>query len=199
MRGRKPKPIALQVAEGDPRKVGRHKLERLMEAEPSPRMGLPPCPEHLSGLARSTWTFWAQELEAMELDRRPDAQMLEGACVNYARAVVADEIISREGLIIERTTKTSQVSQSSAGEAGTGAKGTTKRLGSQVRLAPHPAIAISRAAWVLVRAFCSEFGLSPASRTRLVSDQAAIGRQESDLMELLLRRRAVAPKAEVVQ
>jgi hypothetical protein len=27
------------------------------------------------------WRFWREELEAMDLDRRPDAMMLEGACV----------------------------------------------------------------------------------------------------------------------
>jgi hypothetical protein len=27
------------------------------------------------------WRFWREELEAMDPDRRPDAMMLEGACV----------------------------------------------------------------------------------------------------------------------
>ena len=47
MRGRKPKSTAQQMAEGNPRKHGVHKLEAKAKAEPKPARGLPPCPKHL--------------------------------------------------------------------------------------------------------------------------------------------------------
>ena len=79
MRGRKPKTAAQQIAEGDPSKRGVHKLDARLEAEPKATRGLPAPPQHLKGLARKAWRFWSEELEAMNLDCRPDAMMLEGA------------------------------------------------------------------------------------------------------------------------
>ena len=51
----------------------------------------------------------------------------------------------------------------------------------------HPAVAVSNACWRNVRAFCSEFGLSPVSRTRLAIEQTDFS--DADLTELLSRPR----------
>ena len=114
----------------------------------------------------------------MNLDRRPDAMMLEGACVNYARAVEADLVVVREGITVEES-----VLDNESGE----------RIVLKVK--KHPAVEVSNQAWRQVRAFCSEFGLSPVSRTRL-----SIEKHESagaDLMELLSRPRAPRANATV--
>ena len=153
MRGRKPKPTSLQISEGDPSKHGANKLRERLAAEPKAARGLPPCPKHLAERARRVWRFWAAELEAMSLDRRPDAQMLEGACVAYEAAIKSYETIEQQGSVIARK----------ALDPVTG-----KLVVVDVK--PHPAVAQRNAAWLLVRAFCSEFGLSPASRTRLSVD-----------------------------
>jgi P27 family predicted phage terminase small subunit len=171
-RGRKPKPAARQIAEGDPRKRGVHKLDAQLKAEPAATKGLPECPQHLPERARQAWAFWAEELEAMDLDRRPDAMMLEGACVNYDRAVEADLIVQREGLItIQRVVTTK-------GKTIASTTNTKKR---------HPAIDISMKSWILVQSFCSEFGLSPISRTRLSIGKDA--KPEDDLLKLLTQPR----------
>jgi len=169
MRGRKPKPTAQQIAEGDPRKHGVHKLEERLAAEPKPTVGLPKCPSHLKGRARAAWRFWKEELEAMDLDRRPDAMMLEGACANYARAVEADRIIARDGITVEESTINDD------GEVVV------------LKVKKHPAVDVAARSWSLVRSFCSEFGLSPVSRTRLSIGKE--GPQEDDLAALLMRPR----------
>lgn len=174
MKGRKPIPTAQQIAKGDPRKRGVHKLDEQLAAEPRATKGLPACPRHLSDRARNAWKFWAQELEAMDLDRRPDAMMLEGACVNFDRAVEADLLIQMEGLVIVQEIVTSKKGEVIC-----------------IKKKKHPAVDISSKAWGLVRAFCSEFGLSPVSRTRL-----AIGKEnnsEDDLVKLLSQPRAEGP------
>lgn len=171
MRGRKPKPAAKQIADGDPRKHGVHKLDAMAASEPAATKGLPPCPRHLNGRARMAWKFWAEELEAMDLDRRPDAMMLEGACVNFDRAVEADIMVQLEGMVIVTDIKTNK-----SGEV------------ISIKKRKHPAVEISSKAWSLVRSFCSEFGLSPVSRTRL-----AIGKdsnQQDDLAAILMQPRA---------
>lgn len=170
MRGRKPKPTAQQIAEGDPGKHGVHKLDEKLAAEPAATKGLPSCPRHLTGRARQAWKFWAEELEAMDLDRRPDAMMLEGACVNFARAVEADILCQLEGLTIVQ-----EVRMSAAGDV------------ISIKKKKNPAVSISNEAWKQVRGFCSDFGLSPVSRTRLAIGKE--GPKEDDLMALLMRPR----------
>jgi len=174
MRGRKPKPTSQQISEGDPRKLGKRKLQAKLESEPAATKGLPDCPRHLRGRARAAWEFWCEELGKMNLDCRPDAQMLEGACVNYSRAVEADLQIAREGLTVEEST----VDQES-GE---------KIL---LKIKAHPAIAISNQAWRLLHRFCSEFGLSPVSRTRLTIEKRDDG--VLDLAALLSQPREQRP------
>jgi P27 family predicted phage terminase small subunit len=165
LRGRKPKPLQRQISEGDPAKRGKRKLQEQLSKEPKAARGLPPCPQHVSGLARSAWKFWVEELQAMSLDSRPDAMMLEGACVNYARAVMADGII-QHGCQVEEP-----IINHSTGEV----------VGTKIK--NHPAVAVSNAAWRQLRAFCSEFGLSPVSRTRLTLEKADTS--ADDLMKLL--------------
>jgi P27 family predicted phage terminase small subunit len=155
VRGRKPKPTQQQINEGDPGKRGVKKLGEKLAAEPKAERGLPECPDYLGARARAAWAMWKEELEKMRLDCRPDGPMLEGACVNYERAVKADLVIAKSGLVV-------------AGRA-------------------NPAIAISNAAWRQVRSFCSEFGLSPVSRTRLTIEEA--GNATDDLIKLLSRPR----------
>lgn len=108
----------------------------------------------------------------MNLDCRPDAMMLEGACVNFSRAVEADLIIARDGMIIEESTIDEE----------SGEKIVLKRK-------THPALSISRTSWILTRGFCSEFGLSPVSRTRLKIEKRDDGGE--DLAALLSRPREV--------
>lgn len=171
-RGRKPKPLSQQVAEGDPRMRGKRKIAAKLNAEPDAKRGLPACPRHLKGRARAAWNFWAEELGQMNLDRRPDSMMLEGACVSYGRAVAADLILDRDGLIVEES-----VVDKDSGE----------RVVLKVR--KHPAVEISNRSWMLVKGFCSEFGLSPVSRTRLAVEKPENQRGQ-DLAELLSRPRA---------
>jgi len=170
MKGRKRKPTAQQIAEGDPGKRGVHKLDEKLASEPAATKGLPACPRRLTGRAREAWKFWVEELEAMDLDRRPDAMMLEGACVNFARAVEADLMLQIEGLVTIQDIVTN-----SAGEV------------ICIKKKSHPAVAISSKAWSLVRSFCSEFGLTPVSRTRLAIGKNATA--EDDLAKLLTQPR----------
>lgn len=166
MKGRKPKPIGQQIAEGDPAKRGKNKLKEALADVPTPQRGYPPCPDHLSPLARKTWEFLTVQIEIMNQDHQPDALMLEGACVNYARAVKADQAVERDGITIEEST-------------------IDKETGERIllRMKANPAASISDKAWKLVRAFCSEFGLSPSSLTRLKIEKP--DDSDGDLAELL--------------
>ncbi len=183
MRGRKPKPTRQQINEGDPGKRGVNKLREKLAAEPKAARGLRECPEYLGKRARAAWAMWKEELEKMRLDCRPDGPMLEGACVNYERAVEADLVIAKSGLVVKEFSE-SGVRKLRGRKPQRKPRLAWKRT---ARLRANPAIAISNAAWRQVRSFCSEFGLSPVSRTRLTIEEE--GNATDDLIELLSRPR----------
>ena len=179
MTGRKKKPNSVQIAAGDPRKLGKRKLQEKLESEPAASCGLPDCPDHLKGRARDTWHFWARELEVMQLDQRPDAHMLEGACVAYSQAVDADLEIQRTGITIKETYIADD------GDV------------IILKIKKNPAVDISRAAWTQVRMFCTEFGFSPVSRARLAG--AARQNKTETLADILSAPRPEREAEAVVQ
>lgn len=61
-----------------------------------------------------------------------------------------------------------------------------------VKIKNHPAVAVSNASWKQLKAFCSEFGLSPVSRTRLTLEKPS---GDKDLLAMLSAPRA--PKEKV--
>ena len=177
MKGRKPKPAARQIAEGDPSKRGVHKLDAKLDAEPKATRGLPPCPKHLKGRARTAWRFWSRELNGMSLDCRPDAPMLEGACIAYQTAVDLYEQIEQQGKLVAKKQHNPKTG-----------------LLEVVDVRPHPGLTIRDRALMLMRSFCSEFGLSPVSRARLLVERREA--DGDDLMALLMqpRERKQPPK-----
>ena len=164
MRGRKPKPIGLQIVEGDRRKRGRLKLQN--QANSQPARGLPACPYYLRGHARAAWNVWSAELQAMGLDSAADAQLLEAACVNFQTAVKAHLQIQRESEVITEPII---------------ARDSGKILG--YRSKKNPWVAIRQDAHRLLLSFCSEFGVSPAARTRL--NITAPSQSDADIEALL--------------
>jgi len=154
------------------------KLRQKLAGEPKVSRGLRDCPRHLKGRARSAWTFWSEELAVMNLDRRPDSMMLEGACMAYEEAVYAYEILLKQGRLIAKRAVDPK----------------TKEI-TVIDVKRHPAIVIEHKALTQMRAFCSEFGLSPISRTRLTLEKK--DNATEDLMAILSRPRE--PKRETVQ
>lgn len=170
MRGDKPKPTRLQIAEGDRSKVGKKKLEQIEASHPRAETGLPPCPERLQGVARESYEYWRDQLEKMNLAEMPDALTLERAAVHYALACEADIHIAQEGAVI-----------------------------LEPRLSPKTGVVVGhrqkKNEWIVIRAeadrifrqFASEFGLTPVSRTRLTVDRS--GENDQDLMKILSQPR----------
>ncbi len=122
----------------------------------------------------------------MGLDRRPDAQMLEGACVAYESAVWAYEHMKQYGrLLVKKEKVTKMVNDPATGQLVP----SEEMVATEVYT--NPAVRISRDAWVQVRAFCSEFGLSPVSRTRLAVEKRSSVTE--DLAEILSQPRVPRP------
>ena len=114
----------------------------LNDAEPQPRAGAI-CPAWLDSVAKAHWKTVAPELERVGILTKIDAAALAAYCKNYSRWVGAEEVLTADG-----TTYKSQT-----------AKGTIIRV--------RPELKIAEEAMRQMRAFASEFGLTPSSRTRL--------------------------------
>jgi P27 family predicted phage terminase small subunit len=161
----------LQIVEGDPRRHGKNKLLEKQAREPKATDGLPECPTYLrkNARARTAWNLWVKELVKMDLDRRPDAAMLEGAVIACAEAVACYQIVEKQGRVVPRRAR----------------DGAGKWI--VIGMVAHPAVRQRNQALLIMRVFCSEFGLSPISRTRLSVENP--GEEDDDLMALLSQPR----------
>lgn len=154
-RGRKPKPTALKVLEGNPGK------RPLNEHEPIPPKVKLKCPDWLLPEAKKEWKRLAPALEAMGVLTMADLTAFAGYCQAYARWREAEEFISQHGSIFK--TPSGYVQQ-------------------------VPQVSIAQQNLKIMQSFCSDFGLTPATRSRII---AAGGDSESaeDPMEALLNGR----------
>ena len=93
--GRKPKPTALKVLEGNPGK------RPLNTKEPKPKSNAPKCPSWLEAEAKKEWRRMSKQLELMGLLTEVDMAAFAGYCQAYARWKEAEEFISKHGTIVK--------------------------------------------------------------------------------------------------
>jgi P27 family predicted phage terminase small subunit len=137
MRGRPPKPTQLKLLTGNP---GRRPLNT---REPEPALQSASLPAHLRWLpdeAKAEWKRLAPELARLRLLTVLETGLLAMYCEAYALWVQASKIVAKEGFTF------------------TSANGNPR---------PHPALAVSRAAAETVVKIAAQFGMTPASRTRV--------------------------------
>ena len=152
-RGRKPKPTALKVLEGNPGK------RPLNEHEPVPPKAAIRCPAWLEPEAKKEWKRLAPALEAMGILTTVDISAFAGYCQAYARWKEAEEFISKHGSIFQ--TPSGYVQQ-------------------------VPQVSIAQQNLKIMQSFCSEFGLTPATRSRIIASGGSDG-DADDPMEGLLK------------
>ena len=135
MRGRKPVPTRLRKLAGNP---GGHPMN---ENEPkfSELTNVAP-PKWLGPLALNMWDTVMPELLANKILTVPDLHNVEAFCMSYQRWREAEELVNRDGLVIETT-------------HGDGKK--------------HPALTIINEAKTQMMKYGALLGLDPSSRTRL--------------------------------
>ena len=93
--GRKPKPTALKLLEGNPGK------RELNQFEPKPTDGLPICPDWLMEDAKEEWYRLAAVMNKMGILSEVDQSAFAVYCQTWARWKEAQEHIDREGSTFE--------------------------------------------------------------------------------------------------
>jgi P27 family predicted phage terminase small subunit len=135
----RPTPTHLRIVKGNPGKRAYNKRE------PQPKRERPSCPAHLSDKARETWGFVVSRLDEMGVLTRADALAVEMLC-----EAVGDYRTAREDLR----------------EFGSNYYETVNQTGGKMYRA-HPALATVQDADRRLKAWFSEFGLTPSARTRV--------------------------------
>lgn len=159
-RGPQPKPTALKVLEGNP---GKRKLNQA-EPAPPPAKKLPNPPQRLLPEARKEWRRLAPLLVAAGLITSVDWPAFAELCQCYAYYQAVDAELLREG-----------------------AQGAYKMQISESGYAnKHPLLSIRQQHLDAWRRALADFGLTPASRTRLVSAEYTPREDTRDPIERLL-------------
>jgi P27 family predicted phage terminase small subunit len=128
----------------------------LNKHEPKPT-GTPTCPTHLDSAAKREWTRISRELTKLGLLTNVDRAALAAYCAAYSRWAEAEKQIQKFGLVIKAPS------------------------GYPIQ---NPYVGIANTSLDIMRKFSSEFGLTPASRTRLHVEPTAT---EQDPFEAFMR------------
>lgn len=129
-------------------------------SEPKPEAKIPNCPSWLDDVAKAEWKRVIPDLAGAGLVTTIDRSALAAYCVAFSTAKSAEEIIQREGLTF------------------TMENGYTQQ---------HPAVGIRNNALEMMRKFMAEFGMTPASRSKIKLETPD---GEDEVEEFLSRKRA---------
>jgi len=165
-RGPAPKPTALKVLQGNPSK------RAINREEPKPSAGAVAPPSWLDGLALEMWAQIAPIVEGMKVLTVADCHSLALGCDAYAEVVELRAYLREDG----RTYESRHFQMDADGN-------TVERL----IVRPQPEVAMLSDAWKRARAMMQEFGLTPASRSRIKTGAPAV---EADPFEAWMKRRA---------
>lgn len=112
----------------------------LNRSEPKPS-GVPKCPPHLDKVAKQEWRRISSELVALGLLTSVDRAALAGYCAAWSRWVDADSNVQKFGAVIK-----------------------SPKSGFPIA---NPYVGIANTASDTMRKFLVEFGMTPASRSRI--------------------------------
>lgn len=141
------KPTALKLLHGNAGKRALNRKEPKFD-------GLPKCPKWLLPAARKEWKRIMSEFAHLGLITSADLGPLASYCQSFARWQEAEEILNREGSIIQE-----EVLNRNGGPTG------------RTRVKRHPASIVSKDEKAAMHKAASLFGFDPASRTRVVAPE----------------------------
>lgn len=138
-RGRKAKPAALSLLDGNASK------RPINDDAPKPALADNPDPfDWLSEAAQEIWRRLVPEMQTLGILTKVDLDTFGGYCAACATFQECEKYIADEGMTYESE---------------------SEKFGLQIKTRPE--VRIRAEALKIVRSFASEFGLTPSSRTRI--------------------------------
>ena len=128
--------------------------------EPKPAKKAPSCPKWLEPEAKKEWRRLAKQMEQIGILTEVDMAAFAGYCQAYARWKEAEEFITQHGSIFQ--TPSGYVQQ-------------------------VPQVSIAQQNLKIMQSFCSDFGLTPATRARIIAGGSGTEDVSEDPMEKLLK------------
>lgn len=160
MRGRPPKPTAVKIAEGNPGKRARN------HAEPVLPDGMPDCPGHLEGEARTEWFRLVLPLHDCGVLTTVDRGALAAYCQAWSRWIEAEEKLKTTPILMK--TPSGYIQQ-------------------------NPWLGIANKQMELMGRYMAELGITPASRSRVVTAGGVTARLvRSDAIEAVVEAPALS-------
>ncbi len=157
MAGRKRIPTKLKIIRGTDQKC------RMNPDEPEPEIELPKPPKHLTGIAAKEWKRAGALLEELGLISDIDMCMFLAYCESYGRWREAEKKIKEQGLFIEVPIGIKK-----------GKKGKEDTIIFAVKKNPY--LAIAKDAKREATKYAVEFGMSPASRSKVKAEKGNQGK-----------------------
>jgi P27 family predicted phage terminase small subunit len=137
--GRRPKPNVVKLITGNPGK------RPINKREPKPKIEIPPCPQHLSRVAKDEWRRLSKQLHALGMLTTIDRAALAAYCQCWGRWIEAEWRLEVEGITVP------------ASDGG---------------IKPSPWLSVADKAMNTMHRFSIEFGMTPASRSRVKAEPA---------------------------
>ncbi|MBC3378484.1 phage terminase small subunit P27 family [Serratia fonticola] len=139
-------PTHLRLVRGNPSK------RAINKNEPKPPSGVPPTPKHFDKQGKYWFKRMAEELDAIGVMSQLDGRALELLVEAYTEYRHHCDTLDREGY-------TYAVYSEDDGD---------ERKYREIRMIkPHPAAMMKADAWKRIRAMLAEFGMTPASRSKV--------------------------------
>ncbi len=161
MAGRKPAPTHLKVITGNP---GNRPLNK---NEPKPDNGTPRMPSHLSPRAKRAWKKLCELLNQMGVLTLADGLALERLCDIYDEILELRKDIEKHG----RTYESIKMLDDDKGLP----------VAEQLLIKPNPAVAMLSDADKRFKSYLVEFGLTPAARSKIQTNDGNGKKKDSDL------------------
>lgn len=152
--GRTGEPANLRLLKG--RGNGTDSGGRKVNAPPSFRRIPPDPPRWMGEIAAAEWARVVPELARLQLVKQIDQAALASYCEMVELFVTATAEVHEKGLTVENHS--------------------TRKDGTEsVWVTANPAVAVQRNAQAAIRAWCAEFGLTPAAEMKLAKPEADDG------------------------
>ena len=146
IKGRKPKPLALHILNGNPSKLD---IKKKTAETPKPKPINLECTERLSNMAKEEWERIAPELEKIGILKVTDKVIFELYCQVYSECIELENFIKENGMTYTYTKKNKD------GEV------------ISEFVTQYPQVSqLDRKRNLLIKV-CAEFGMTPSSRGRM--------------------------------
>jgi len=170
MPGPTKKPTSLKILEGNPGK------RALSASEPKPKPAMPACPTFVKGVARKEWKRLAAELYQLGLLTRLDRAALAAYCIAWGQLQEVEHELSKMKKLYREMSRLRKKNPNMKMTVSNGMVSITSN-GNAVM---EPLLSVRKQAMEQMHKFLVEFGMTPASRSRIEVDKA---RKPDDPME----------------